>query len=265
MDYFKIIWNKRSTIHKLAVHKVKLQYADQSFGIAWALIKPLVTVFSFWFFFKIGLRSGSPVDGQMFILWLFGGNMIWMLTSEVIGKAPKVIQSNSVLVTTIKFPVMTLPIIEVLSSLYVHIGVMFIMFFIFVLIGGTTYLPDIYYLNFIYYWFTFFVFFVGFSILIAPLGVLIKDVSSFIGAILMPLFWMTPVLWNPQTELIALLEKLFNPFYYFVVGYRETLLYNTFFFEEIWYDIYIWLVIGLIYVIGFSVWKKSRGLMPDLI
>ncbi len=265
MKYSKLLLQYRREILFLAYQKIKTQYLETAFGIAWAVVKPMVFIASFWFFFTIGLRGGSAVDGHPYLLYLFAGYMPWFVISELIVFAPSVIISDKQLVKTIKFPVMALPLINVLSRMFVHIAVMFLVFIIYVVLGGTSYLPDVYYFNFIYYWITMIVFFTGVTFLLSSLTVIIKDIKPLVGAIMQPLFWITPVLYTPSTPMFDLVMRLVNPLYYFIVGYRETLLYEKFFWQDIWYDVYIWLIIGVVYLIGMALWKKIRPMMADLI
>ncbi len=265
MKYTKLLLQYRREILFLAYQKVKTQYLETAFGIAWAVVKPMVFIASFWFFFTVGLRGGNAVDGHPYLLYLFAGYMPWFVISELIVSAPNVIIGEKQLVKTIKFPVMALPLINVLSRMFVHIAVMLLVFVIYVVLGGVSYLPDIYYLNFIYYWFTMVVFFTATTFLLSSLTVIVKDIKPLVNAIMQPLFWITPVLYTPSTPMFDLIMRLVNPLYYFIVGYRETLLYEKFFWEDIWYDIYIWIIIIIIFLIGMVFWKKIRPLMSDLI
>lgn len=274
MKYINVILKNVQLIHQMAVHKLKSEYAEQAFGFAWAIINPLVYVFSFWFFFAVGVKKGAPINGNPYIIWLFPGVLSFRHLSSMINHSTKHIAQNKMLVKTIKFPVMTLPIIETLKEMYVHILVMGVMCILFTVIGyslgsGLQYMPDIYYLNLIYYWIVMFAFGVAMSLILSPLGVLLKDTKNLVSAIMQPLFWITPVLYavndiNDPSPTLELLQKLLNPLYFFVYGYRQTFLYDAFFFEDPLYNLYIWIVIGIMFVIGMNIWKKTRELMPDL-
>ncbi len=211
--------------------------------------------------FTIGLRSGEPVDGHPFILFLFAGTMPWFLLSEAIVGGTKTITSNAVLIKTIKFPVMALPIIETLSKLYVHIAVMILVFMVYWFNG---YPPTIYYINFIYYWFIMLIFLTLLSFILSSISVILRDVQNLIAALMQPLFWLTPVLWH-QNGLIDTLEKIFNPLYFFIVGYRDTLLYKKFFWEDLTYDLYMFFILLIMFIFGMRLWNKIRPIMADLI
>lgn len=259
--YASNISRYRNEILFLSYQSVKKQYLQTAFGLGWAVVQPMVYMVTFWFFFTLGLRGGGPINGFHYLLVLFCSNMPWLLMSGTINGGTKIISKNAILVKTIKFPVMALPLIEVLSKMYVHIAVMGLVIVIFTIAG---YRPDIYYINFIYYWITLIAFLTAISFLLSSVSIVVKDIPPLISAIMLPLFWMTPVLWQPAGMLL-MFEKLFNPFYYFILGYQETMLYDVFFWENIIYDIYIWVIIGIIFMVGLKFFKKIRPIMADII
>lgn len=265
MKYLKLMNLYRNEILFLSYQKVKTQYLETTFGLGWALVKPMTFVFTFWVFFTIGLRGGTPVHGDPYLLYIFAAYMPWFAISEMINSGAGVIQQNSMLIKTIKFPVMSLPLINVLAKMYVHVAVMVCVWIFFVAYGGTSYLPDIYYINFIYYWITMIAFFTSLTFILASLTVIVKDVKPLVAALMQPLFWLTPVLYTPDTPKFELIMRLIDPLYYFIIGYKETLLQDKFFWTDIWYDLYIWFIIFLMYGLGLMFWKKIRPVMADLI
>ena len=54
----------RQQIFKLAKADLVKTYRGAALGWAWAIIKPAVTIFVYWFTFQIGIKGiGSEVDG----------------------------------------------------------------------------------------------------------------------------------------------------------------------------------------------------------
>ena len=62
---------------KLSIADLKKTYTGAALGWAWAVIKPVVTIFVYWFAIAIGLRQGSDIDGVPYILWLIAGITAW--------------------------------------------------------------------------------------------------------------------------------------------------------------------------------------------
>ena len=52
----------RQQIFKLAKADLIKTYRGAALGWAWAIIKPAVTIFVYWFAFEIGLRAGKDVN-----------------------------------------------------------------------------------------------------------------------------------------------------------------------------------------------------------
>ena len=96
-------------IFKLAKADLVKTYRGAALGWSWAIIKPAVTIFVYWFAFSIGLRMGGDVDGYPYFLWLISGLLPWFYMSEMITSGTDTIRKYSYLVTKMKFPVSTIP------------------------------------------------------------------------------------------------------------------------------------------------------------
>ena len=122
----------------------------------WAIIKPTVTIFVYWFAFSIGLRIGKDVNGFPYFLWLIAGVVPWFYMSEMITAGTDCIRKYSYLVTKMKFPVSTIPTFVNISKFMIHLVLIYLVIIIFRLFGYT---PDIYLLQLPFYIFLTFVFF----------------------------------------------------------------------------------------------------------
>lgn len=259
-------------LHHLILHKIKLQFSDQMFGYAWAIINPLTYIFSFWFFAYVGVRSGTVQD-LPFIVWVVPGLLAYRFTISVFSHSSTMLTGNGLLIKETGVDVRVVPLIETLKECYIHLGVMLVMFVIFTLIGlsadeGWAYLPSIYYINFIYYWITATAFLIVLAYIMSAVGLVFRDTKNFIGAVTVPIFWMTPVLFsveNGKAPMLELVEKLINPFYYFIDGYRNTMLYDTFFFEHWKYNLYMWFIILILSLIGRRIWRFILPIAADLV
>lgn len=267
-------FNKKEllVLHNLVLHKIKLQFSDQIFGYSWAVINPLTYMFSFWFFAYAGFRTGT-VEGLPYIVWVMPGLLAFRFLTPIFSLSPTMLSNNSMLIKETRVDVRLVPLIETLKECYIHFVVMFIMFAIFALVGfsagsGWNYLPSIYYLNFIYYWFTAVAFAIAMAYVFSGIGLIFRDTKNIISAIMVPLFWMTPVLFaveNGVNPVLEKLEMLLNPFYYFINGYRNTMLYDKFFYEDGLYNLYIWIIILLLALFARKIWKFILPIIADLV
>ena len=80
----------RKQIFKLAKSDLIKTYRGSALGWSWAIIKPVVTIFVYWFAFSIGLRAGKDINGYPFFLWLIAGIVPWFYMGEI----PSVYNSN---------------------------------------------------------------------------------------------------------------------------------------------------------------------------
>ena len=62
IEILKDHWQYKQQIFKLSISDLKKTYRGAALGWAWALIKPAVTIFVYWFTFEIGLRAGKDVN-----------------------------------------------------------------------------------------------------------------------------------------------------------------------------------------------------------
>lgn len=263
---------KLQLLHHMIIHKIQLQFSDQLLGYAWAVINPLVYIGSFWFFAYVGVRDGI-VNGMPFIIWVIPGLLAYRFVATVFSSSAGMLTGNAMLIKETEVDVRVIPLIEALKECYIHIAVMFIMFILFAFVGysaeGTwDYLPTIYYLNFIYYWFTAFVFVIMLAYIVSAIGVIFRDTKNIISAIMVPIFWTTPVLFaveNGANPGLEKMEKIFNPFYYFIHGYKNSMLYEHFFYEDMLYNAYMWIIILVMALIARKIWKFILPIVADLI
>lgn len=259
-------------IHQMAVHKIKLQFSDQLFGYAWAIINPLVFIFSYWFFAYVGFKGGY-VGEIPFIVWLVPGMLAYKFIANILAQSSTLLSRNAQLIKETSVKPHYIPLIEMLKESYIHVIVMFIMFVIYAIIGYTMtgtfeYLPKVQYINFIYYWITMFSYGLALSYCVSAIGIMFRDIKNIVAAILVPLFWMTPVLYPVENGIKPTLEKLemiFNPFYFFINGYRTTMVYNEYFFSDVMYNLYIWVVILTLALLAKLIWRFVTPMIADLV
>jgi lipopolysaccharide transport system permease protein/teichoic acid transport system permease protein len=126
--------------------------------------------------------------------------------------------------------------------------------------------PTIYWLQLIYYIFATFILLLGLSWFTSALTVYIRDVSQFVGMVLQFAFWLTPIFWSIERvpEQYQWLIKL-NPLFYIIEGYRNSLIYHKWFWEDINLTIYFWVVTLFIFIIGGLTFKRLRPYFADVL
>ena len=146
----------RSQIFKLAIADLKKTYSGSVLGWSWAVIRPAILIFVFWFAFSFGLRKGGDVNGYPFFLWLISGMIPWYYMRDMIIGGAGSIRRYKYLVTKIKYPVSTIPTFVNLALMVSHIGLVILMILIYM---GFGYMPTVYYLQIPFYMLLMFLFF----------------------------------------------------------------------------------------------------------
>lgn len=254
----------RKQILRLAKADIVKTYKGTALGWLWAIIKPVTTIFVYWFAFRIGLRGTRFVDGHPFFVWLVAGIVPWFYISEMITQGTDAIRKYSYLVTKMKFPVSTVPTFVSLSKLLIHACMVLITIIILWLQG---YPVDIYYLQLPYYMFMMYIFFAMWSLFSSPLAAISKDFSNLVKSLVIAVFWFSGIMYDPRKVKIGWLRKilLLNPVTYFAQGYRDTLIFKVWFWENKFQTIGFMIILLIMTIMAIVTYKKLRKDIPDVL
>jgi len=221
---------KKQILQLAAVDLVKT-YRGSALGWLWAVIKPSVTIFVYWFAFSVGLRAGAGVNGFPFFLWLVSGIVPWFYIQEMLSQGSTNFKRYDYLVTKIRFPVSTISTFVSLSKLYVHLALLMVVVVLFVLFG---YPVDAYFLQLPIYVVLMFAFFTLWSMFASLLSAMSKDFANVVNSFVMAVFWVSGIMWDVNKINNPLLSKalMFNPVTFLATGYRNVFIYKRWFFED---------------------------------
>jgi len=262
LHFLKAIIKNRTLLLSLTKNDLKQKYLGNFLGVAWAFIQPTATILIFWFVFQVGFKS-KPVDNFPFILWLVAGMFPWFYFAEGLSNGTNSIMANSFLVKKVVFRVSLLPIVSLLSALVIHIFFIFFMFAMFLFYG---YMPEIYWFQLLYYLFALSVLLLGFSWITSSVVVFFKDMGQLVAIVIQFGFWLTPIFWsiNIIPERYHWIIEL-NPMVYIIEGYRNSMIYHKWFWENMNMTIYFWTITMLIFIIGGLTFKKLRPHFADVL
>lgn len=259
------LYHNKKLIWSLAKNDFKTKYAGSYLGIVWAFIQPVVTVLVYWFVFGV-VRQGSP-KAVPFVLWLITGLVPWFFFQEALTQGTGCLMEYSYLVKKIVFNINVLPVIKIISSLFVHL---FFAAFTLLLFCCYGYFPDIYALQLVYYSICVFMLTLALSYTTCAVTVFFRDLKQIIAIGLQVGIWMTPIMWdfvdmniNPYSRLARLLKV--NPMYYIVAGYRNALIDKQWFWEHPWQTAYFWLVTAVLFVFGARLFRKLKVHFADVL
>jgi len=262
IDFLKAIWQNKRLLLELTKNDFKQKYVGNILGIFWAFIQPTAMIAIFWFVFQVGFKS-QPVDNFPFILWLAAGMFPWFYFAEGLSTGTNSILANNFLVKKVVFRVSLLPLIPLFSAVSIHIFFIFFMFGMFIYYG---YSPEVYWLQIIYYLFATSILLIGLSWITSSIVVFFQDIGQFVAIVVQFGFWLTPIFWNMSTvpEKYHWIIKL-NPMAYIIEGYRNSMIYNKWFWEDMSMTIYFWTIAFILFGLGALTFKKLRPHFSDVL
>lgn len=259
---FQNIKKDHKIVFYLAKTDFKNKFAGSVFGVIWGFVQPIITLLLYWFVFQVGLRSGGVRDVP-FVLWLMAGLVPWFYFQEAFVSATNCFIEYSYLVKKVMFNIDILPVVKIVSSLFVHI--FFVLFMIVMYVLYEIY-PGIAIVQLAYYTFCMIALLISLAFLTSSIAVFFKDMSQIIGIIMQIGTWMTPILWdiNAISPRLQWLFKL-NPMYYVIEGYRDTLIQGELFLNNIGMTIYFWVFVIVMYLVGRKIYISLKPHFSDVL
>lgn len=262
------LYRNRTLIFKLSKNDFKTRYAGSYLGMVWAFIQPVVTILVYWFVFEKGLKAGGVLSKEgielPFVIWLSAGLIPWFFFSEALNNATNALMEYSYLVKKVVFKISILPIIKIISALFVHV---FFVAFLLILCACYGYYPSLYTLQVVYYSFCMFVFVLALSYATSAVVIFFRDLSQIINILLQIGMWVTPIMWQVSILDSEMLVKIFklNPMYYVVDGYRQALFYHEWFWEHPFMTLYYWGLTAVLFLIGAIIFKRLKPHFADVL
>lgn len=257
-----ITW--RHQIIKLAFSDMKKTYSGAALGWAWAIVKPTILIFVYWFAFTVGLRgAGDRAAGDHpFVIWLIAGIISWFYMSEMISGGSGCFKNYSYLITKMKFPVSTIPTFVAISKLFIQLGLIGITIIFFAFFG---YYPDIYMLELPIYIILMLLFFIPWALFSSMLSAVSKDFQNLIKSFITAIFWMSGILWDVNKISHGWLRTLlmFNPVTFIATGYRNVFVSKIWIWQEPRALLYFLIMLFIMECGAIWAYKKLTRKIPD--
>src|SRR5262249_12697164 len=102
------LWHYRELFAILAWRDIAVRYKQTAIGVAWAIVRPLLTLVIMTIVFN--RLAGLPSDGAApYPVLVFAGLLPWFLLSNVLGDASNSVVGNSNLISKVYFPRIIVP------------------------------------------------------------------------------------------------------------------------------------------------------------
>ncbi|WP_160121216.1 ABC transporter permease [Rhodovarius lipocyclicus] len=224
--FARVLVAHRELIFRLVVREVGSRFRGSTLGPAWAVLTPLLTAAVFTFVFSTVFQSrwGGSTGRFDFALLMLSGLIIHNIFSESVGRAPTLLLANTSYVTKVIFPIEILPVVATLSTL-----VNAVISAAIVLVGdaafnghvsATAFLFPVVLLPFLF-------FVVGLGLLLAALGVFLRDLTQIVTLLITLTMFLTPIFYPLEAVPPAFRTAMhFNPLTFIVGQVRAVLVFG---------------------------------------
>lgn len=127
--YWRDLWRYRELFYFLAWRDILVRYKQTAVGIAWALIRPFLTMVVFTIVFGKIAKLPSP-SGVPYALLVFAAMLPWQFFATATAEASGSLVGNANLISKIYFPRLIIPASSVITSLvdfFITLGLMSIL------------------------------------------------------------------------------------------------------------------------------------------
>ncbi len=113
-QYWKDLWRYRELLYFLAWRDILVRYKQTAIGIAWALIRPFLTMVVFTIVF--GNLAKLPSEGVPYPILVFSAMLPWQFFANALSESSNSLIANANLVSKVYFPRLIVPISAVIVS-----------------------------------------------------------------------------------------------------------------------------------------------------
>lgn len=107
-NYWSDLWAYRELLYFLAWRDLLVRYKQTALGVAWALLRPLVTAGILTVVF--GALAQMPSEGVPYALLVFAGALPWLLFANALNDIGSSLLSNAGMISKVYFPRLVVPL-----------------------------------------------------------------------------------------------------------------------------------------------------------
>lgn len=246
----------------ITITRVELskRYAGSLLGLAWVILQPLLLLAAYLFIYLVVFRVRFPGFSQFdYVLYVFAGLVPYLGFMEALTSGTLAVRQNMHLVKNVMLPVELLPVRNVLVGMAGQIMALGLVAALAVwngsLSGGAVLVP--------LHVFVQFTFVVGLALMLAPLAVIVPDISYVLNIVLFLLMFLSPIGFRPEMVPADYQWVLsLNPVTYMIEVYRASLLGAGVPDVRVW-GVFLVLAVGA-FALGSAVFRVFRGVLLDL-
>ncbi len=257
-------WQHRHLIGQMVKREILGRYRGSFFGLLWSFVNPVLMLSIYTFVFSVvfqarwGIETGNKFG---FALTLFSGLIVFNLFAECITQSPNLIVSNVNYVKRVIFPLEILPWVSLGSALFHGIINLFVLLLALVLagqkVGIMVVLLPLIALPFV-------LLIMGFSWLLASVGVFLRDIGQVVGMSLTALMFMSPIFYPASSLPESVRGWLFlNPLTFIIEQTRNAVIWDR---APDWLGLGLYALVSLAMAwAGFFWFQKTRKGFADVV
>ena len=114
-QYWRDLWRYRELLYFLAWRDILVRYKQTVIGVAWAVIRPLLTMLVLTFIF--GKLARMPAGGVPYPILVFCGMLPWQFFATAFSESGNSLVNNAGMISKVYFPRLVVPVSSVITSL----------------------------------------------------------------------------------------------------------------------------------------------------
>ena len=113
-QYWRDLWRYRELFYFLAWRDILVRYKQTVIGVAWAVIRPLLTMLVLTIIF--GKLAKMPSDGVPYPILVFCGMLPWQFFATAFSESGNSLVANAGMISKVYFPRLVIPVSSVITS-----------------------------------------------------------------------------------------------------------------------------------------------------
>ena len=262
------LFQNKDLILQLIKREVLERYRGSSLGLLWSFAYPvfmlLVYMFVFGIVFKLkwGVAPGSGQENPVpFGIIMFSGLVLHAFLGECLVRSCTLIINNQQYVKKVVFPLPILSLVSIGAAVF-HLLAGLVILLVFMLLFGVIPSWTIVYAPFVILPFVMLI--LGISWLLSALCVFIRDIKQIIGVLVTVLLFLAPIFYPLSQVPEAYQHWMYlNPLTIIIEEFRAVVLFAQ---QPDWLLLGMYyLVAGIVLVLGFSFFKRTKGAFADVV
>jgi lipopolysaccharide transport system permease protein len=124
-NYWRDLWRYRELFYFLSWRDILIRYKQTTIGVAWSLLRPLLTMIIFTLVFK-GVAKMVPPPGVPYPVLIYVALLPWQFFSNALSESSNSLVSNANLISKVYFPRLIVPASAVIVS-FVDFAISFVL------------------------------------------------------------------------------------------------------------------------------------------